>query len=149
MKSPKCSLRERRWAHVAYVSAADGWTLPPPNLCTVLQGRAVHRYVQSAQTLINGRHLQLISALSLCAGQLWNTPVRAAAMLISRAHYSAVPVAHLHCFALFKSLHDCTIFIAWHEFASICSIHYVLLFPLMWNQMRQREEGKYLSDLNP
>lgn len=66
MKSPKCSLCERRWAHVAYVSAADGWTLPPPNLCTVLQGRAVHRYVQSAETLINGRHPQLISALSVC-----------------------------------------------------------------------------------
>lgn len=148
MKSPKCSSCERRWAHVAYVSAADGWTLPPPPTSAQFCRAEQFIYMYS-QTLSNGRHLKLISAFSLFAGQLWNTPVRAAAMLISRAHCSAVPVAHLHCFALFKSLHDCTIFIAWHEFASICSIHYVFLFPLMWNQMRQREEGKYFSDLNP
>lgn len=30
MKSPKSSLCELRWAHVARVSAEDGWTLSPP-----------------------------------------------------------------------------------------------------------------------
>lgn len=95
MKSQNCSLRTVS----VCLQQTDGLCPLSPDLSARFCRAAHFIDVQSAQTLINGQLLKVISAFSV--GR-WNTPVPAAAMLICCAHNSAVPV-HIYIVWLYSN----------------------------------------------